>query len=53
LLTTYIVPFVGSTAVLPQLAPPLWPGIEIEPWKLGGVNNPSLRAVLNISRTFA
>ena len=39
----YIVPFSGSTAELPQFAPPLWPGIWIEPLMLGGVNSPSLR----------
>ena len=39
----YIVPFVGSTAELPQFAPPLCPGNSIEPFMLGGVNNPSLR----------
>src|SRR5207344_2968462 len=37
------VPFVGLIAELPQLAPPLWPGISIDPCMLGGVNTPSFR----------
>src|ERR1700689_1700412 len=39
----YIVPLVGSTAELPQFAPPLLPGNWIVPRMLGGVNIPSLR----------
>src|SRR5262249_10189238 len=45
--TIYMVPFVGSTAELPQLAPPLWPGNSIVPFMLGGVNRPSLRESRN------
>src|SRR6185503_2279911 len=48
--TTYMNPRSGSTADLPQLVPPLWPGISIEPFMLGGVNNPSLRQPLKASR---
>src|SRR5262245_1527961 len=48
--TTYISPLIGSTAELAQFAPPLWPGISIEPWKLGGVNSPSLREVFKRCR---
>src|SRR5260370_35372526 len=49
----YIVPFDGSTAELPQLAPPLWPGISIVPRRLGGVNTPSLRELFSNSRNDA
>src|SRR5437868_4239645 len=45
--TMYIVPFAGSTAELPQLAPPLWPGSSIVPRMLGGVNSPSFLASFN------
>src|SRR5678815_2347240 len=38
-----MVPLLGSTAELPQFAPPLFPGISIVPRRLGGVNSPSLR----------
>src|SRR5206468_3660001 len=48
--TMYIVPFAGSTAELPQLAPPLLPGIWIVPRILGGVNRPSLRDSRRSSR---
>jgi hypothetical protein len=30
-------PFEGFTATMPQLTPPLWPGAEIAPRRLGGV----------------
>src|SRR5215471_7761116 len=49
---TYKYPFVGLTAVIPQLAPPLWPGAEMEPRRLG-VNSPSLREFVSISRMAA
>src|SRR5580765_4787777 len=49
--TMYMVPFVGSTADRPQFDPPLWPGISIVPFKLGGVNKPSLRKFLKAART--
>src|SRR5262245_23560467 len=49
--TTYISPLIGSTAELAQFAPPLCPGISIEPWKLGGVNKPSLRDVFKRCRS--
>src|ERR1039457_5929488 len=48
--TTTRMPRVGSTAAPPQLAPPLLPGICTLPRKLGGVNNPSLRALRIMSR---
>src|SRR5262249_11941529 len=51
--TTYNVPFVGSIAELPQLAPPLWPGISIDPFRLRGVKGPSFREFRNSSRTLA
>src|SRR5271154_5511304 len=51
--TIYIVPLTGSAAGLPQLAPPLFPGISIVPIRLGGVNNPSFREVINRSRNAA
>src|SRR5690606_4890114 len=35
--TTYILPLTGSTAELPQFAPPLWPGSITVPSRLGGV----------------
>src|SRR5690606_5413622 len=49
--TTYILPLTGSTAPLPQFAPPLWPGIMIVPCRLGGVYSPSFRDERRISRT--
>jgi hypothetical protein len=49
LATTYISPRIGSTAPLPQLAPPLWPGIEMLPRMLGGVKSPSLRALRTLA----
>src|SRR5947209_6724604 len=48
--TIYIVPLMGSTAELPQLAPPLLPGNWIVPRVLGGVNKPSLRDSRSKSR---
>src|SRR5438093_9690305 len=48
--TMYIVPLLGLTAELPQLAPPLLPGIWIVPRMLGGVNNPSFRDSRRSSR---
>ena len=33
-------PLSGSAATAPQFVPPLWPGISIDPRKLGGVNRP-------------
>src|SRR6202043_2042005 len=50
LVMTYKNPFSGFTATLPQFAPPLWPGMEIVPRKLGGVYKPSLREFLSNSR---
>src|SRR6185503_5887251 len=51
--TTKRRPFIGSTAELPQFAPPLCPGSMIVPPRLGGVYNPSLRDERKISRTLA
>src|SRR5580693_8526149 len=51
--TMYMVPFAGSTAELPQLAPPLLPGICTVPFRLGGVNKPSLRQVWSMVLTWA
>src|SRR5215469_11137807 len=51
--TTNINPRFGSTAALPQVAPPLLPGIWTDPCRLGGVNNPSLRKILNSCRISA
>src|SRR5690606_25532085 len=51
--TTNSLPANGSTATLPQFAPPLWPGIITVPRRLGGVYRPSLRYVRKISRTFS
>src|SRR5690242_15054016 len=53
LVITYRNPFSGFTATPPQFAPPLWPGNEIVPRKLGGVYKPSLREFLSNSRILA
>src|SRR6185503_11314093 len=45
------VPLEGLIAELPQFAPPLCPGISIDPCMLGGVNTPSLRHFFRLSRT--
>src|SRR5688572_6571545 len=45
MLNTYTVPLVGFDAVVPQLAPPCAPGIEMVSRVDGGVNRPSLRAL--------
>src|SRR5216684_768055 len=50
---TYRNPFSGFTATPPQFAPPLWPGMEMVPRKLGGVYKPSLREFLSTSRILA
>ena len=42
--TTYIVPFAGLAAVMPQLTPPWLPGISIVSVNPGGVKSPWLTA---------
>src|SRR5579871_5707186 len=51
--TMYNVPFAGLTADVAQLAPPLTPGIESVPRRLGGVKIPSLRTLRIFSRHMA
>src|SRR5512143_1017211 len=51
--TTNRRPLRGSTAELPQFAPPLCPGSMIVPCMLGGVYRPSLREERRIARTLA
>src|SRR5215218_2410945 len=55
MLNTYTMPFAGSAAVQPQLAPPCAPGMETVSLNDGGVKSPSLRAfamrVFHVSRS--
>src|SRR5579872_3724847 len=51
--TIYRYPLAGSTAAVPQLAPPPTPGIVTVPFMLGGVNRPSLREFRIRSRQVA
>src|SRR5580704_18871143 len=51
--TTNMRPRFGSTAELPQVAPPEFPGICTVPCRLGGVKIPSLRNILNSCRILA
>src|ERR1700751_6106985 len=53
LVVMYNVPVGGSTAPLPQLPPPLFPGISTVSFVPAGVKIPSLRAFCSCSLVFA